>query len=345
MPESVLEWGIALILTLQGLGDWLIGPMNIFTFTGNAEFYLLILPIIYWCWDSRLGLRVGIIFLLGLAVNLMIKVAIHDPRPYWVDPRVRLLTRPESSFGIPSGHSQNAVAIWGMLVLYLAKGWAWAAGVLLIFFIGLSRMYLGVHFPTDVFAGWGLGIIGLLLILFLERPVMSQLNKLSETVQVAIIFVVSLAIILVGGFISNSVSGSWQIPADWVRNAAAQAPDHPIDPFSIDDIIVSGGTLFGFIGGAILLYNRLDFDAGGRWTRRAGRFLVGAVGVLILWQGLGAVFDLVAADETLLSYILRYIRYSLIGVWISAVGPLVFIRLGLVENSKPAEQLAINGQL
>ena len=45
MPESVLEWGIAFILTLQGLGDWLIGPMNIFTFTGNAEFYLLILPL------------------------------------------------------------------------------------------------------------------------------------------------------------------------------------------------------------------------------------------------------------------------------------------------------------
>jgi hypothetical protein len=130
-----------------------------------------------------------------------------------------------------------------------------------------------------------------------------------------------------------------------VRNAAAQAPDHPIDPFSIDDIIVSASTLFGFMGGAILLYNRLDFDAGGRWIRRAGRFLVGAVGVFILWQGLGAVFDLVTADETLLSYILRYIRYSLIGVWISAVGPLVFIRLGLAENSKASKQLAINGQL
>jgi membrane-associated phospholipid phosphatase len=339
VPESVLEWGIALILTLQGLGDWLVGPMNIFTFTGNPEFYLLILPVIYWCWDSRLGLRVAIIFLLGLAVNLIMKVAIHDPRPYWIDPRVHLLTRAESSFGIPSGHSQNAVAIWGMLVLYLAKGWAWTAGVLLIFFIGLSRMYLGVHFPTDVFAGWGLGIIVLLLILFLERPVMSYLNKLGETVQVAIIFAVSLAIILIGGFIINSVSGSWQIPVEWGQNAAAQAPDHPIDPLSIDDIIVSASTLFGFLAGAILLYNRLGFNADGRWSRRVGRFLVGAVGVFILWQGLGALFDLVAADETLLSHILRYIHYSLIGVWISAVGPLVFIRLGLAENSKPLKQV------
>jgi len=339
MPESVLDWGIAVILYLQGWGDWLVGPMNIFTYTGHPEFYLLILPVIYWCWDSRLGLRVGIIFLLGLATNLIIKVAIHDPRPYWLDPRVRLLARPESTFGIPSGHSQNAVAIWGMLAVYLAKGWAWTVAFLLIFCVGFSRMYLGVHFPTDVFAGWALGILGLLLILWLERPIMAQLNKLSEAVQIAIIFAVSLAIILIGGLIIYNVSNSWQMPAEWVQNAAVQAPDHHIEPLSIDDIITSASTFFGFIGGAILLYNRLDFDAGGRWTRRAGRFLVGAVGVLILWQGLGAVFDLVAADETLLSYILRYIRYSLIGVWISAVGPLVFIRLGLAANNKPSKQV------
>ena len=41
MPDNVLEWGIGLILVLQELGDWLIGPMNVFTFTGNIEFYLL----------------------------------------------------------------------------------------------------------------------------------------------------------------------------------------------------------------------------------------------------------------------------------------------------------------
>lgn len=345
MPESVLEWGIAFILTLQGLGDWLIGPMNIFTLTGNQEFYLLILPIIYWSWDRRLGLRVAIIFLLGLAVNLLLKVAFHDPRPYWADPRVRLLTNPELSFGIPSGHSQNAIAIWGMLALYLARGWAWTTAVLLIFGIGLSRMYLGVHFPTDVFAGWALGIIGLLLILRLEKPVMARLSKLSETVQVALVFAVSLAIILMGGLLISGVSDNWQLPAEWVRNAAAQAPDQPIDPFSLDDIIVSAGTLFGLVGGAILLYNRLDFDAGGRWAGRAGRFLIGAVGVLFLWRGLGAAFDLVAADDTLPGYILRYIRYSLIGLWISAAAPLVFIRLGLAEKSRPSEQPAINGHL
>ena len=338
MPQSVLEWGIAVILSLQGLGDWLIGPMNIFTYTGNPEFYLLILPAVYWCWDTRLGLRIGVILLLGLAINLLFKVAIHDPRPYWIDTRVRLLTRPESTFGIPSGHSQNAVAIWGMLAVYLWKGWAWAAMVALILFIGVSRMYLGVHFPTDVFAGWALGLITLLLALSLEKPVLRQLFKLHEYLQVAIIFAVSLVIILTGSLIITSFNGGWQIPAEWVKTAALQAPDHPIAPLSLDDIIVSASAFFGFIAGAIVLRSRLDFKADGPWAQRVGRYLVGAVGVLILWQGLGALSSLVAVDESLLDYALRFIRYSLIGVWMSALGPLVFVRFGLANQKGIIQQ-------
>ncbi len=334
MPENVLEWGIGVILTLQGLGDWLIGPMNIFTFTGNAEFYLLILPAIYWCWDARLGVRVAFILLLGLVVNFLLKVGIHDPRPYWLDPRVRLLTRPESTFGIPSGHSQNAAAIWGMLAIYLHKGWAWTAAALLIFLIGFSRMYLGVHFPTDVLAGWVLGVIVLLLVLYLERPLLTHFTKLSRSFQVAITLAVSMGIILAGGMIISSVSSSWQIPAEWVQNAALQAPDDPIDPLSLKDLIISASAFFGFAAGASLLRRRLSFDAGGPWVRRAGRYLVGAVGVFILWQGSDALIDLVTIDETLLSHLLHIISFSLIGAWMSALAPIVFVRLGLAAPKK-----------
>jgi hypothetical protein len=276
--------------------------------------------------------------LLGLAINLLLKAAIHDPRPYWIDTRVRLLAGPESTFGIPSGHSQNAVAIWGMLAVYLWKGWAWAAAIALILLIGFSRMYLGVHFPTDVFAGWALGIITLLLALSLEKPVLRRLMKLNEYVQVTIILAVSLAIILTGVLIITSINASWQTPVEWVQNAALQAPNFAIAPLSLDDIIVSASAFFGFIGGAIMIRSRLNFDAGGDWPHRLGRYLVGAVGVLILWQGLGYLSDLVAIDESLLGYILRFIRYTLIGVWMSALAPLVFVRLGLTSKKQLIEQ-------
>jgi hypothetical protein len=99
-------------------------------------------------------------------------------------------------------------------------------------------------------------------------------------------------------------------------------------------LVSSAGALFGIAAGAIWFNTRYGFEAAGSWPKRLGRYLVGVVGVLILWQGLGAAFDLLAADETLAGYLLRYIRYSLIGGWISAFGPLVFIRLGLVEGAK-----------
>ena len=86
MPDEILYWGIELIFWLQSLGDWPAGPMNVFTFTGYAEFYLLIMPAAYWCWDSRLGLRLAVIFLLSTALNFYVKLVIHDPRPYWLEP-------------------------------------------------------------------------------------------------------------------------------------------------------------------------------------------------------------------------------------------------------------------
>jgi membrane-associated phospholipid phosphatase len=331
MPENILEWGILIILSLQGLGDWHILPMNALTFLGNAEFYLLIMPAIYWCWDSRLGLRIAVLFLLSTSLNLILKLIVQDPRPYWADPQVRLLTEPENSFGIPSGHAQNAVVTWGIMAAYLSRRRAWVAAIPLVFLIGLSRMYLGVHYPTDVLAGWVLGVIGLILFLRLEKPTAARFNQLSFWGRVVVVFVISWVIIITG-LLASSAGASWQPPAEWLENAAAQTPDQLLTPFSLEDLISSASVFFGMIIGAIWLNTRYVFKPTGSWPQRLGRYLVGAVGVLILWQGLGAVFELLAADETLASYLLRYIRYSLIGGWVSAFGPLLFRRLGLAER-------------
>jgi hypothetical protein len=74
----------------------------------------------------------------------------------------------------------------------------------------------------------------------------------------------------------------------------------------------------------------------GPWRKRLSRYLIGVVGVLILWRGLGLVFDLLAPDETLPAHLLRYLRYSLVGLWISALAPLLFIRLGLLSAREKA---------
>jgi membrane-associated phospholipid phosphatase len=114
--------------------------MGFFTFLGQEDFFFLVMPALLWCVDSQLGLRVGVYLALSAGMNSLFKFAFHAPRPYWVDGGVRLLGGAESSFGMPSGHAQNAVVVWGMLAAHLRRKWGWVVAGLLIFFIGVSRI-------------------------------------------------------------------------------------------------------------------------------------------------------------------------------------------------------------
>jgi hypothetical protein len=89
-----------------------------------------------------------------------------------------------------------------------------------------------------------------------------------------------------------------------------------------------GGLIFG-LGAALALASRhARFNAGGAWAKRAARFVVGIIGILILWLGLALVFP----DEPLaLALSLRYLRYALTIFWVIYLAPLVFLRAKLAE--------------
>jgi hypothetical protein len=67
--QTILDFSIRFIVALQGFGDWQTLPMKLFSFLGTEEFFMLVLPIIYWCVDSLLGLRVVIVLLLNTTIN------------------------------------------------------------------------------------------------------------------------------------------------------------------------------------------------------------------------------------------------------------------------------------
>lgn len=96
----------------------------------------------------------------SVVLILLLKVLFARPRPYFEQPLLL-----ETYYSFPSGHAMEAVVLYGMLayfaVLALRTGWARAAVVfgtsLLVLLIGFSRMYLGVHYFSDVMAGFAAG--------------------------------------------------------------------------------------------------------------------------------------------------------------------------------------------
>lgn len=68
---SPFEFDLTWVIAFQSVGDWLIAPMRFFSFLGTEEFYILILPILYWCLDSNLGIRVGVIMLFSSGLNFI----------------------------------------------------------------------------------------------------------------------------------------------------------------------------------------------------------------------------------------------------------------------------------
>jgi membrane-associated phospholipid phosphatase len=323
----LIENGIDWIVAIQSLGRWLELPMEFFTFLGYEDFFFLVLPLVYWSLDAGLGLRIAFILAASNYLNALVKVLFVAPRPYWVSTGVEPFSV-ESSFGIPSGHAQNAAAMWGLMAAWLNRRWAWILAVLLIFLIGFSRLYLGMHFPHDVLAGWLIGFGILFAFLKFWDPVAHWLRIKTMVQQVLLAFLVSLLMVALGLWIHLPLS-AYVFPVDWTANALRAGPLP--DPVSTEGILTSAGSFFGLAAGAAWIAARGGYHTAGPVEKRALRYVIGLVGILIFWYGLGEIFP---RGETFLPLLLRYIRYSLVGFWVTAGAPWLFFRFKLADPPK-----------
>jgi membrane-associated phospholipid phosphatase len=331
--ESLHQFEITIILFLQSLGVWLATPLKAITALGYEEFYMLVMPALFWCLDATLGFRVAIMLLLSNAFGEALKLALHQPRPYWIDTRVTAFTA-ETSFGIPSGHSLNAVAIWGLVAASIRRRWIQAVMVLVIVLIGVSRIFLGVHFISDVLTGWLTG--GLLLWGFLsvEKSAAAWLRKQPFN-QMALLALGSSFLMIILVMIPSILLGDWQVPEVWKQNALAASPGNVIDPLAIEGVFTTAGTWFGMtLGIAWLFHSQGGYNPAGSLVQRVLRYVVGLVGVILFWYGLGLILP---KDPNFLGYSLRFARYTLVGLWVSALAPLVFQRIGLAKE--PEEKI------
>ena len=323
--DSWSEYGIQLITLLQ-IAAWLEVPMRFFTFLGTREFFVFVLPAIYWCVDAGLGIRIGLILLIGNGLNELAKMALHGPRPYWVSAQVKALVA-EATFGAPSGHAQTAAGLWGTIAWGARRTWSWFAALIVIVMIGLSRLYLGVHFPQDVLLGWALGGLLLWMFLALWEWVAAWVRQRTLLQQVLLSLAAPAALLLGAGMLVNGLR-LYMLPNAWMVNAARAGEPLPT-PVSMDSTLTAAGTLLGLCLGLIWIHRRGGFKPSGPLWKRALCFLLGLIGLLIMYLGLKAAFP---EGDSLVPWSLRFARYVLLGLWVAAGAPWVFMRLGLMQN-------------
>lgn len=149
-----------LLLISEGAPGWLDGPMRAVTALG---YYYLVLPALliavglFLRHERRLSALLLLVATVGsLLLTTVLKAVFERARPELVDSGYSA-----SFYSFPSGHATIAVGFYGtltLLVAYNLRGvWRWAvtaAGALLVLLIGFSRLYLGVHYPTDILAGY-----------------------------------------------------------------------------------------------------------------------------------------------------------------------------------------------
>ena len=146
--------------------------------------------------------------------------------------------------------------------------------------------------------------------------------------QVLFAFVASLILIGLGWASALPLEG-YTFPVEWTDNAlrAGSLPD----PVSREGFVTSAGTLFGLMVGVAWLASRGGYQATGPVGKRAIRYVIGLIGVLLFWKGLDVVFP---SGGDLVGVFFRYFRYFLVGLWISAGAPYLFFHFKLADKSK-----------
>lgn len=325
--EALYEFGIRLVQAVQNFSPALDGLMKFFSFLGTIEFYILIVPLFYWAFSASLGMRLLLVLLITDVFGSLLKQLFHQPRPYWLG-GVKVLAE-ESSYGVPSTHASNSLALWVYLAWKEKRGWLWGLATLLILVIGWSRLYLGVHFPHDVVVGWLLGSVVVYAFTRLEARFSTWARESSSTTLLLVGLAGSASILLLGWLVLAAIAGSPD-PERWRSFATlARQPDH---------YFTLSGFLFGSVSGYVLMTRQIPFKPATGWRMRGASYLLGIAILLLIYLGLDAAFALLAADDTPLGYTLRFIRYSTVAFWATYLAPWVFIKLKWVNKTGSLNQ-------
>jgi membrane-associated phospholipid phosphatase len=270
------------------------------TMLGEEGIYILIIAVFFWAISKKKGFIMASTLLVSLYLNTFLKMIFHTPRPFEAIPDLqgkRLETATGYSF--PSGHTQGASSFYATLIYLFKNKLLRILCILAIFLVGISRLYLGVHWPVDVLGGW---ILGIGTAWYIASRVSALWDNPEGLRRFLIIFMLITAVITVVMIVLEFISFKGTV--------------------KIDDYFKSAGIVLGCFAGFLLesVYLGFNPESGSR-PKKILRVIVGLIGVLLLQNGLKLILP-----EYFLSH---FFRYGAMGFWITYLFPVLGSRLRL----------------
>ena len=273
-----LGWQIDYLLLLQNFRDITGGMFDRFflsiTWFGEIYIPLIFICIMYWCVNKKSGLFIFWSYLFGFVINTVMKVTACIYRPWMLSNAVQPVTEAvpaATGYSFPSGHTAGCVSIWGgasmvfwnnKIVRYLC--------FLIVFFVMLSRNYLGVHTPQDVIVSL---LVGIVILIYTHKLIEWEENGNNR--DLIIVSVVTILNILFALYVALK-----SYPMDYVNGELIYNPSD-----MKYEVCARTGFVFGAFWGWLIEKRFVGFDAKtGNILQKIGRFIIGIASLILLYK-------------------------------------------------------------
>ncbi len=322
---TIIIFVVGIILLALGYNEAFYSPdltirliFEVFTNIGSTTVFIVLIGVFYIAYDKNFAKNLTLNLLFAVYLNSLLKDLFQDPRPSTnVDPNEVTEENPqgliETGYGFPSGHSQQAVMIWGYI------GFEFKERItiknisivpiltsILSFLVIISRVIVGVHDLQDIVGGTLIGIVSLLGVIFLMPILIRWFNKRTIWVHMVIGTIISI-ILFVVGIAFFPTSGEGLLP-------------NPV-PFSDSgSYALVGGVLLGLSIGYPLENEYIKYNPKELSTRQKIVNLVIGLSLLLITY---FVLEIILHGNV----VLRFIRYSILALIFSLVAPFIFSKL------------------
>jgi len=194
---SWLPWNIRILVAIQQASPaWLDLLMKGITYLGSTYFFLVLLPVVYWTKPVP-GMQLAVLVLMSTYINTVVKTAFAIDRPFLLSSDVIAKVN-VGYYAFPSGHAQLAATTWPMMASIVRRRWFTVLAALLVLLIGISRLFMGVHYPQDVLVGWILGLVIYLAHVALVEPVDGWVarQRLGTHLAIAVALPIALTLLM-----------------------------------------------------------------------------------------------------------------------------------------------------